>query len=335
MLIRNLSDKDLLLSIEKLVEQEREILTAVLRHLREIERRRLFSDLGYASLFDYACKKLRYTGDQAARRIAAMRLLKDFPEFEDKLESGELSLTNAATAQNFLKKQKHFSADGKRKLIQSLENKSTREADRIMAEIHPLALSRDRIKPVAKGNIEIRFVAPASLEDKLQKLKDVLAHKYPGLTYAELIDKLADLGLSQWSESNQSTRSSKTTNSSKRPPAGHAVTPVARREVSRTRETREQKPSDQIKRGPLGAPQVRKSIPRKVRLQVLRRDGWMCSNCQSTHALEIDHIKPLALGGVDVLENLRVLCRSCNQRAAIQNFGLDKMMGHLESHPNS
>ena len=34
-----------------------------------------------------------------------------------------------------------------------------------------------------------------------------------------------------------------------------------------------------------------------------------------------DHIKPWALGGETSEENLRLLCRNCNQRESIERFG--------------
>ncbi len=34
----------------------------------------------------------------------------------------------------------------------------------------------------------------------------------------------------------------------------------------------------------------------------------------STGDLSLDHIYPWSLGGPDTVENLRVLCRSCNSR---------------------
>ncbi|NUM89448.1 MAG: HNH endonuclease, partial [Bdellovibrionales bacterium] len=53
----------------------------------------------------------------------------------------------------------------------------------------------------------------------------------------------------------------------------------------------------------------------------------------SRYALEIDHRVPRAHGGTSTPENLRLLCRSCNQRAAIQAFGLRKMEPHLIGRP--
>lgn len=67
--------------------------------------------------------------------------------------------------------------------------------------------------------------------------------------------------------------------------------------------------------------------------KVWSRAEGKCQNCGSQHALQVDHIKPKALGGGDDIENLRLLCRSCNQRAAIQKLGLDKMQPYLERPP--
>ena len=83
-----MSDAVLLETTDKLVAQERGLLISILEHLREIDRRRLFCDLGYNSLFEYAVKRLKYSEDQAGRRIAAMLLLKELPEIEEKIEDG-------------------------------------------------------------------------------------------------------------------------------------------------------------------------------------------------------------------------------------------------------
>lgn len=57
----------------------------------------------------------------------------------------------------------------------------------------------------------------------------------------------------------------------------------------------------------------RPPIPRRVRLAVLRRDGWRCRECGSTRDLQIDHFDPWSRGGAhDDPSNLAVLCRRCN-----------------------
>jgi 5-methylcytosine-specific restriction endonuclease McrA len=69
--------------------------------------------------------------------------------------------------------------------------------------------------------------------------------------------------------------------------------------------------------------------PRYISMQLKRavwiRDQGHCSyeNCKSQHFLEIDHIRPVALGGKNELSNLRLVCRTHNQRAPIEVFGLN------------
>lgn len=61
-------------------------------------------------------------------------------------------------------------------------------------------------------------------------------------------------------------------------------------------------------------------IPVQVRAEVWKRDQGRCKNCGSNFSLELDHIKPFAIGGKTNIENLRLLCRNCNQRKGIEFF---------------
>ena len=281
--LRSLSDQMLLSSMESLVAQERDLLTSILHHLREIEARKLFCDLGYSSLFDYATRKLGYSNDQAQRRISAMRALKEIPQIEEKIESGALSLTTISMAQSFFRAEK-VPLQKKIEILRRLEHKSTREAEKVLLSISPKPLRPEKVTALTEDLSEMRFLASTKLQEKLKKLKGRFAHSNPNMSLSELIEKLADLGLEEFFPS------------------------------------KEEKP--------LGAPKVslRQSyVPKPVRRQVFRQGQCKCSNCGSTYALEIDHIRPLALGGDSSAENLRLLCRSCNQRAAIKNLGLAKI----------
>lgn len=52
----------------------------------------------------------------------------------------------------------------------------------------------------------------------------------------------------------------------------------------------------------------------KVRAEVLRRDGFKCSYCGTEDGpFDIDHVKPVALGGSDDLSNLTAACATCNR----------------------
>jgi len=279
--LQKISDDALISKAESLVGEERETLAQILHHLKEIERRRLFSELGYKSIFDFAVRRLGYSEDQAYRRISAMRLLKELPQIEQQIVSGELSLTNIALAQKVFRQKvlnaknhatsavnssdqkapaalpaSAFTTNDKIEILKSLNNKTKREAEKITLShcSFPEIIKPDRLIAVAENVIELKFVASSQLREKIEKLKGRFAHKHPSLTLGELFEKLCDEALDNGDAHDQ-----------------------------------------------------------------------QCEICGSHYALEIDHIVPRAKGGTTTIENLRLLCRSCNQRAAINEFGQLRM----------
>lgn len=199
MTLHHLSDETLIQETDRLVRAETEILSSVLHHLREIDRRRLFSTFGFPSLFAYAVERLGYAADQAYRRIAAMRLLVEVPEVEEKIASGALTLTSVSLARTAFRK-KECSREEKIKLLETLEKKTTREAEKILAVFTPPPPKPDKVRPIAEEKIELRLSASAAVQEKLESLKGLLAHKHPELSLGDLLEKLCDLGLATWSK---------------------------------------------------------------------------------------------------------------------------------------
>lgn len=62
------------------------------------------------------------------------------------------------------------------------------------------------------------------------------------------------------------------------------------------------------------------AIRKQAALAITERDGKRCAACDSTERLEIDHIKPLVMGGSNEIDNLQWLCRSCNLRKGTQEI---------------
>ncbi|WP_328291177.1 TerD family protein [Kineococcus sp. NBC_00420] len=54
-------------------------------------------------------------------------------------------------------------------------------------------------------------------------------------------------------------------------------------------------------------------IPHAVKVAVFQRDGGKCVQCGRSEYLEYDHDIPWSLGGATSEDNLRLLCRRCNQ----------------------
>ena len=102
---QNLSDAALELETKNSVLDETRIQTKILHLLAEIERRRLYSKT-YPSLYEYCVKTLKLSSASAQLRIDTMRAMKNMPEIEAKLLTGDLNLSTVATAQTFFRQEK-------------------------------------------------------------------------------------------------------------------------------------------------------------------------------------------------------------------------------------
>lgn len=171
--------------------------------------------------------------------------------------------------------------------------------------------------------MELKLIVTPELLSKLEKLKGWMAHSNPHMSTIDLIDKLCDQAISDHEKKLESKIPTKRKRCVKDdvPSLGVAGFDQSESAVD----------SACCDRSEVSEPKNirRKHIAIKVKREVWRKAHSQCENCGSTYALETDHRIPLASGGSDEAENLRVLCRSCNQRAAIEKFGLSKMQTFL------
>jgi hypothetical protein len=179
-----------LAELKSAVAQERACTLRVLHLLREVESDRHFLEMGYPSLFEFATQELGYSAAAAHRRIQSMRLLKALPEMENKIEDGSLSLCVAAKTQSFfrqeeLKREKKFSVESKREIVQSMLGVSSRECEKKLAEL----------SPESNPGETISITISPELAEKLEKLKSLLSHQNPQGRMDQLLNLLADIAL--------------------------------------------------------------------------------------------------------------------------------------------
>jgi hypothetical protein len=90
---RELSDDDLLTNTRRLVGRSNQLLAALLVHLAEVEARGLHRLRACSSLYAYCIYELRFSEDEAFRRVSAARLVQRFAALVGAIERGELHLT--------------------------------------------------------------------------------------------------------------------------------------------------------------------------------------------------------------------------------------------------
>jgi hypothetical protein len=141
----------------------------------EIERRDIHLARGFGSLHAFAVEVLGYSDGSAARRVAAMRLMRDMPETGEQLVQGSLTLETMSTLQNHISRNRP-SQEARARLVNFAQNLSKRELE----------------KRLVKPEFTTVYLKP-ELMKKLEELKIVF-----GLTSLErILDKLADQALAQ------------------------------------------------------------------------------------------------------------------------------------------
>lgn len=258
MKLAHLTDKTLLLEMISLVQRERALLAEILWRLKEIDRRKLYSDQKCGSLFEYCVKILKYSEGQASRRVTASRMLKDLPELAILIKSGEINLTQLNQAKHFFDEMGCTSPNEKKKIINEIKGKTVKETEEILWKKKDPTLPQKVSVSLKKETVEA-----------LQKVKALKAHSCTDLD--ALLMKMTELALKEWDP-----------------------TVVKRQRATGTGEGR--------------------FVQVGVKAEVWRRGEGKCANCDSIFALELDHIHPYGMGGKTTVENLRLLCRNCNQR---------------------
>lgn len=309
--LKKLSDSELLSQTQNLVTRERELTLEILRHLQEIEKRRLYNQYACSSLFEYCTRILQYSEAAASRRINSMRMLKELPETATDVESGALNLSTLSTVQTFIRREekagKTYSKEQKQELLVSVKNQSKREVEKILIQRSPeSAIPSEKQRVVAADRIEVKVVLTEAQLKKLEKIRGLLAHQIPDGALAEVLEKMMEITLDK-------------------------VDPVRKEERTQARKEKTATPPAEMPTQE-NSKQVSAPLSRKVWV----RDQGRCTHlddqgkrCNSQFKLQVDHILPVALNGPSELSNLRLLCAAHNQWAAIQKLGKKTMELYL------
>ena len=292
-LISKLPDHDLLSNLEKLVRSERKITELILRHILEVETRKLHLSLGYESVYKYLTKHLGYSESAAYDRLQAARLLKSVPGVGAKLQEGKLSLTQLVKVEQSLKQEKRLGNSiniaKTEEVLNKLENKTTFESEKILAvEFNQPAKTIQKIKPQQDDSVRLELTLSQEQYELLQKAQSLISHSVRDNNLADVITYLAK-SLIQKKEGKPRQEV---------PTQGFRVMPKSRR----------------------------KYLPVNLRRKLFAKAQNSCEHidaktqrwCGSKYQLQIDHIRPLAKGGRDEITNLRVLCGVHNRAAALK-----------------
>lgn len=300
-----LSDNQLLTNMQKLVRTERKITLLILSYINEIERRGLYLDLGYDSIYNYLIKGLGYSNGSAYRRIQSARLLQKLPNISKKIESGTLNITQLSHLQKEIKTQNKLgnklSTEETTDLLSKLENKDSFETQKIIAiEMDLPLIKKDKLTPQKDDSIRMEFTLSREQFEEFELSKSLLSHICYDGKWPEILTFLAK----NFNDRKLKGRTHKTSSPiTQHSPATGFLQP--------------------------SAPKNRRYVSVEIRRELLSRAKNRCEfrdqntgrRCLSRHQLQVEHITPIALGGGNEIENLRIFCRKHNAREA-EKLGL-------------
>lgn len=140
-----LTDDDLIRRTEDLVADVRAKTSDLVESLMEVDRRKLYRQFNYVSLFEYCVYTLKMSNAAAYRRIRAARAIAIYPPIGSLLRTGKLTLESIALLHPFLN-----DVDAG-KLVTAAAGKRVWEVERLIASRRTEEPRRDVVRFVSSS----------------------------------------------------------------------------------------------------------------------------------------------------------------------------------------
>jgi len=141
-MLGDLSNEELLARLRAHIGTGHAWQARLIDYLAEVERRRLDVECACSSIWDFCVRKLGMSDGEAHRRIAAARIIREFPRALAYLERGDIHLCGLYVLR------KHLTAEDHEELLREASGKSTRQVEEIVAARFPKPDVPDRLEPV-------------------------------------------------------------------------------------------------------------------------------------------------------------------------------------------
>jgi hypothetical protein len=326
--------------LHHLLRSERNALAEFILALAEFDRRELWKQLGYPSLFPFLTRELGLSEGLAYFRMKACRLVRDFPEVIEPLRDGRLCVTNVVELS------KVITPENRGEVVPRYFHVSKKEAEAITVSIlpKPVVPTRTLVTAARPAALALEVTAPAEPKRDAGVGTEVLklvvaapaapepasapapASARPRAEVEPLTVDLARVHLTVPPRLLEKLAAARDALSHANPGATDAEVIEAALDALLAKAAKRKGLSDR----PLEKPRSSKGdrIPAHVKRAVWLRDGGRCQYklaageiCGSTYQLEYEHRVPRALGGPPTVDNITLHCRPHNLQRARETFG--------------
>ena len=320
-----------------LLAREHGALADFLLALADFDRRRLWVELGYASVFYFLHRELGLSKGAAHYRKVAAGLVQRFPEIAEPLRDGRLCLTSIVELAKVL------TPENQAEVLPRFFHRSKREAMEVTAELRPdpTPPKRDVVTKVCAAPVaapsESRVAAGeltppvhlANLPDANSGSEPRVLMSHPRENRDVAVPLTADLRRFHVSVSRrfmEKLEAAHAALSHSRPNATNEEILEAGLDLVLAQQAKRKGIVEKPRKEP--PPAKSDHVPAHVKRAVWARDGGRCQwkldsgeICGSTYRVQFDHIVPRARGGPSTVENVRIACAHHNDLAARQAFG--------------
>ncbi len=310
----------------------------------EVLNRKLFRELGYGSINQYAKTELGFSQSKIGHYISLTRKLEKLPRLKKSLSDGDLGYTVARVLADVADSGNEqdwvdFAKKNSRRTVEN-EVKRARQEAKDEAALQPTLLPKPKPKsphallPV-RLNFEmspIQFARYEKLWENIRKNRNISSEK------VEALLEIMEGFLEQESENN----------SQKSAPRGSVAKPSTQIHIHHCPECESAKV--QTSKGELeigkqefeqlqcdcqiSSPGQRNktSIPPSIRREVFAKARHKCETpgCGHNRFLEIHHIVPRNEGGSNELSNFRLLCSACHGLAHRSHHMIKEALGSYQ-----
>jgi hypothetical protein len=240
-----------------------------------------------------------------------------------------LSLSVASEVQSFFyaeaKESRPYSVNAKIELIETCLNKSKREVEMELCRRNPEREKRESIRPISNDRLRVSFSISDELNQKLDRLKDLMSHSNPNLSTEKLLEKLVELGLEKLDPVRKAKRARDRREK-------HSIGATIKSEspssppLAEVKKDAEEVPNQNLDMKDALAPKPTRNRTRYINASeqhqlTEREDGLGCHfvdpltarRCSSLRFLEKDHIILFSHGGLNTAVNLQAMCSSHNK----------------------
>jgi hypothetical protein len=316
--VADFSNEMLIARLDNRVEFESENEAEIVDYIREVMVRRLYSDFGANSIFDFLARaRYKYPRNIAMRKLDAARVMQNFPYIKDWIQADEISLTQLGMFQTALR-QKPASLELQAEILEEIRNQTTENTQFILCEMLGIEIKRRttvRVQQDGSRRVEITF--SKEQWEVITRSKEVISHSVPSGDLGEVLTYCAKFTVEKKDPTKTAAKTKKKSTPAENSEAVSVVKPPKGL----------QKPESIPETG-VSTRQKRKVSRISRRIVFQRHKG--CQHrysdgtyCQSRYQLQIDHRRSLWAGGTNDVENLQVMCGMHNREKFRREVQMD------------